>query len=117
MTVNQYAELTPLERELVSRFHNLYRESGVPSDEDVVVQERQQSSSLRRTQLRSATNIRLPETILYLGSLSHVQLDAVEAGLTVELEVIDRNHLCLCLLVNGNGRWDGSEDGWKIIDA
>lgn len=54
--------------------------------------------------------------ILFPGNYSKIDVASLEFGLTYSVCIEGGKLMYIEMVANGDGGWDGSEDGWKIAD-
>jgi len=109
-------ELTPLERDLLERFHARYAAEGFPRVDELVVLDRDDFGAGRCVRFLHHGFLHLSDGELGLGRYSQINVPVLEAGASFHAR-IERGKLAdLEIFVNGDGPWDGSETGWTVCD-
>lgn len=109
-------ELTPLERDLLQRYHARYQEMGFPAPHEITVTSRTSSTAGRYVYLAHQGLVRQADGQLGLGIYSQFDLEGLDAGASFHVEIENGKVLHLEIDVNGFGPWDGSERNWIVRD-
>jgi len=108
--------LTPLELDLLDRFHTRYKQLGFPPPEGVRVKFRQSSSAGRFTYFEHEGHVQRVDGQLDLGRFSQFDMVGLDAGASFWVEIENGKVLYLEIIVNGEQEWDGSELRWVVLD-
>ena len=110
------SQATPLERDLLARFHQAYKDMGFPAAHQITVRGRDDTGSGRYTYLDHEGEVRGPDGRLGLGRYSQLDMEGLEAGASFWVELQDGRVRYLEIAVNGDEPWDGVERPWNVCD-
>ena len=108
--------ITPLELDLLNRFHSRYKQLGFPPPEGIRVECRQSSSAGRFTYFKHEGHVWRSDGQLGLGPYSQFEMVGLDAGASFWVEIENGKVLYLEIIVNGEQEWDGSELPWEVLD-
>ncbi|MFC3816931.1 hypothetical protein [Lysobacter sp. GCM10012299] len=108
--------LTPLELDLLDRFHSRYKQLGFPPPEGIRVKFRQSSSAGRCTYFEHEGHVQRVDGQLDLGRFSQFDMVGLDAGASFWVEIENSKVLYLEINVNGEQEWDCSELRWIVLD-
>lgn len=109
-------KLTGLERDILSAFHERYREFGFPPIDSLLVQARENTGAGRFTHLKHEKETQLPDGTLFLGKYSCLEVSGARYGATVSVDITAAKVNFLEIICNGDDLWDGNESWWRIAD-
>lgn len=116
MNTNVENKLSPLERDLLTRFHDRYEKYGfVPADEISTIR-REYNGIGRSTYLSHDRPVPIGDGLLFLDNSSHLELESVEGGATFCVNILENKIVSLEIFSNGELAWDGVERTWVVID-
>lgn len=113
---NPAAEISPLERDLLRRYHLKHKAIGFPDPTGFVVTGRTDLGSGRVTHLDHEGLVRHGDGMFGLGAYSQFNMPGMEAGASFRVCFEHGKVLYLEILVNGWDHWDGSELNWTVCD-
>jgi len=107
---------TPLELDLLARFHSRYKQYGFPSPGTITVRSRESSRAGRFTYLQHDGCMLRYDGQLNLGHYSQFDMEGVKAGFSFWVQLKNGKVDCLEFVVNGEEEWGGSESSWTVRD-
>jgi hypothetical protein len=108
-------QLSPLERDLLLRYHLRYKEVGFPNPDSFVVTSREDFGAGRVTCFAHDGLIRHSDG-KFGPKYSQFNMQCLEAGASFMI-YIEKNKISrLEIVVNGLDYWDGSELDWSVCD-
>jgi len=108
-------ELTPLERDLLERFHKRYAKYGFPSVGQITVLSRTNTGAGRMTRLTHDGVFEGDGAEVPLGRFSYLVMEGIESHAEFSIYV-NSNKLSMLEIVALLGKWDGVERPWKVAD-
>ena len=116
MNTNSENELSPLERDLLTRFQVRYEKHGFVPVDDISVIRRENTGVGRSTYLSHDRPVPISDGQLFLGNRSHLELEDVEGGATFCVSILENKLVSLEIFSNGALAWDGVEHIWVVHD-
>jgi len=108
--------LTPLETDLLTRFHHRFGYLGFPAPAQLVVTARTNTGAGRYTRFAHDGSVSIDEGDLGLGTYSQFDMEGLRAGASFWVYVTSGKIDYLEIVLNGEGHWDGCERAWGLID-
>jgi hypothetical protein len=108
--------LTPLEVDLLARFHARFAAMGFPAADQFLVSARWNTGAGRFTYFAHPGSFNVDDGEIGLGTYSYLDMEGLEFGASFWVCVAGGTIKYLEIVLNGEGYWDGDERPWDVAD-